>query len=140
MSAQDEAPEEKPVLQRSLECRVPKFQTGDIRERRADLLSDHILNTSLMRAELAELRMGTLAQLKTAHREWRDLQGWEVHKRRSGDRTKEAEFEAKRRLRPELGERIENGEWTVERCDEEMERLDKDATRCNQAWTMIAKG
>lgn len=84
--------------------------------------------------------MGTLAQLRDARKEWRNLRGWEAHKRRSGDRSKEAEFEAKREMRPELGERIESAEWTVARCDEEMERLDKDATRCNQAWTMIAKG
>lgn len=140
MSAQDEAPEEKPVLQRSIECRVPTFQQGAIRETKADQLSDHILDATLLRAEVAELRMGTLAQLKGARKQWRELQGWERYKRRSSDRTKEAEFEAKRAMKPELGELIENAEWTIERCDEEMERLDKDATRCNQAWTIIAKG
>lgn len=133
---------EEGVLQRSIKCQVPTFPQEErvLREVKAERLSDHILACTLLRAEVAELRAGILAQLRDARKEWRDLQGWEPHLRRRSDRSKEAEFEAKRQLRPELAERIELGEFSVERCEEEMDRLDKDATRCNQAWQMIAKG
>lgn len=128
------------TLERSLKCRVPDFNGEESGSHRSEKLSDHILATSLIRADLAALRMGALAELRVARKEWRELRGWESYLRTSRDRTKEAVFEAKRQMKPELGEKIESAEWTIARCNEEMERLDKDATRCNQAFTIVSGG
>lgn len=129
------------VLQRAVSTRMPQFTPEMSPRERAEALADHILETARVRGELAELRMNAHVQLRDDMQTFRELDGWERYKRRSGDRTREAEHEAKRRMDPELVQRIEDAKFTIARATEEMDRLGgSDYDAASRAYTILTGG
>jgi len=118
-----------PLLMRSTQLRFPSLNETHPREKVA-ALEQHICATAAMRGELAELRMEAHTRLYVALDQWDDMQ--------VGGDTGPKREDAKRRARPALWKEIKLCRWLVERCTEEMARMDQDYQSASRAYTLIA--
>lgn len=125
-----------PVLFRAVKLRFPEFSAEVSARERVDMLEQHIWETANMRGELAELRLSAHTELRSCRRQWDHMQGWEQH--RKGDRTEASVERAKRKASPGLWDSMENARWTIERCTEEMKRMDADYEAASRAYTLLA--
>lgn len=123
------AEEQDPILKRSVTLKFPTFPPGTSRNEKVSKLEDHIVQTAAMRCELAELRLNANTELKLAQDKQDAMQA-----SASG---KTSLTEAKRRANPALARTINDAKWLVQRCSEEMERMDADYTSASRAYTMI---
>jgi hypothetical protein len=122
-----EALEEDSVLVRSVKLRFPRLRDKSQREK-IEALEDHIAETAIMRGELAELRLHANLDLKDAQLSWEELQVATSGK---------SQAEAKRRARPDLHKTIKEARWLVDRCTEEIERMDADYTSASREYTVV---
>lgn len=122
--------DETSVLAASVALRYPSVVGVRGREL-AEALGDHIAATAIMRGELAELRMRANVRLLADKREWAMLQP----PRKT--RTLTEREELKREMRPALAARIEDAEWTVARCVEEMRRMNDDFEHASREYTVL---
>lgn len=122
-----EAPEDS-VLLRSVKLRFPRLRDLIGTRGKVNALEDHIAETAIMRGELAELRLEANLDLKEAQQAWDDLAVSGAGK---------SIAEAKRRARPDLHKKIKDARWLVERCSEEIERMDADYTSASREYTVV---
>jgi hypothetical protein len=119
------------ALARAAALRFPNLR--ELRGRdRSEALVDHISDTAIARGELEELRMEAHVSL-LEHREQ-----WDAIPTRRGTK---AERDASRTLaEPLLAGKIFRARWVVERCTEQINRLDGDYNAASRAYTIISGG
>lgn len=127
--------EKDSLLYRSTKLRFPRWDSERTPQEKRGLIEQHIWETATMRAELAELRLRAWEALKNARRDWAKMRGWEAH--RGGDRTEASVERAKRRANPALYDRMEDARFVVDRCTEEMTRLDRDYDAASRAYSVL---
>lgn len=118
----------------SLGLRVPVFEKGKSPREKIDELESYLLLSAYTQGELTEERMGWLVGRVVLQTEWDHLDGWQQYKR---TRTELAVRDAKRHIRPDLYDRLQANEWMVKRLGEEIDRMERDATKVSRAYTMI---
>jgi hypothetical protein len=125
--------EQTSVLARATKLRLPRLPPETSRADRVDTLCDHILETAIVRGELAELRMSAHVDLLAALEEWSSASSFRASK---GVKANE---QLKREEHPELAARIDRAKWTIARCTEEMDRLGgSDYDAASRAYTLLS--
>lgn len=92
-------------------------------------LEDHIWNLAVVRGELAELRLNANTELKLAQDQWDKVEVATTGKTTVAD--------ARRRLKPDIAEKLGNAKWLAQRCSEEIARLDHDQEAASRLYTLI---
>ena len=114
--------------------RVPRLESGASPRERIEALETYLLDVAHMQGELEQARLDTHDALRHVEGEWEDLQGWEMLRRGKTDRSID---DAKRQLRPELWDAICKARWLIARLTEQIERLERDATKVSRAYTLM---
>lgn len=123
-----------PALQASKRLRIPTFEKGTSPRVKIDELETYLLLSAFTQGDLSEERLDVLVLLKPVQRRWEHLGGWESLKQ---TRTEAGVKDAKRRVDPQLYDELQDLEWKVKRLTEEIDRLERDATKVSRAYSMI---
>lgn len=123
------------ALTTSKQMRMPRFEHGVAPRVKIDELESYLLNTAFVQAELAEERLDALVTLQELSRSWDHLDGWQALRRNT--RTEKSVEDAKRQVDPRLYDQIKDLEWTIKRLSEEIERLERDASKASRAYSMM---
>lgn len=114
--------------------RVPIFRPGTHRQAKLDSLEEYMLVSAYWLGECHEERLSDYEALRGKESEWDQLQGWEAFRRGKTDSSID---EAKKVVRPDLWAEITDGRWHVARLTDEIERLDRDATKVSRVYSII---
>lgn len=126
-------PETDSVLARSVALRFPTLKPEGLAltgAQKCELLMDHIADTAIMRGELAELRLEAHARLLNSEKEWEEIQ--------VSDSSLAAKERARERARPTLARFRRLARWTIDRCTEEIDRMDADYNSASRAYTILS--
>lgn len=126
-----------PALDTAKSLRLPLFEPTVGPKQRIESLTDYMLLTAYWSAELSEHRFGLMEELKPLDYEWYYLEGWEPFRR---NRTEGGVDAAKAQVRPDLWDAITDARWKIARLTEEIDRLERDATKASRAYTMLTGG
>lgn len=121
--------------------RIPRFDDRDTTGMRIEKLEDYLLTAAVTSGELEEARLYCYQALHDYEREWRELQGWEIHlPDRKGAYTQTQIVEAKRLTDPDLYENIVEIKFLVARLSEQIHRLHKmaDDQVASRIYSMMA--
>jgi hypothetical protein len=123
-------------LRLSLAMRVPTFERDQAPRSKISELEDFMLRSAEMQGDLARERVERMADLVPIESEWDHIpdEEWREHRR---TRTETAVTHAKRLVRPELYDQIQDHEWMIKRLTEEMERLDRCDAVVSRVYTMV---
>lgn len=124
-------------LERAAKLRIPRRDDeNQSRRELVDALGTYILETAHARGELAELRLAASRALEEAKAEWSSLEGYTVG---AGALKTQADHDrAKAAHSPALAKRIRDAKWVISECELQMDRLDKDAIRCQAVSDIIS--
>lgn len=100
-------------------------------------LENYTALTAFYQGELMELRMSARNELAGLRAEWDDLQGWQQFRR---NKTEAGVDAAKRQLRPELDAEIRALTATGRELSEQIERLEREATKASRVYTFLTGG
>lgn len=117
--------------------RVPVFQRGTAPRQRVDALEEFLLLSAFHQGNMSEERLGLFDELRDLEDEWEVVADWEEH--RVGTTIASID-EAKKVVRPRLWQEIRLKRWQVKRLTEEIDRLERDATKVSRAYTLISGG
>lgn len=123
-----------PALTTAKQLRIPTFEKGTSPRMKIDELETYLLLGAHTQGDLSEERLDLLVKLKPLQNQWEHLDGWESLKQ---TRTEAGVKDAKRRINPDLYDQIQDLEWMVKRLTEEIDRLERDATKVSRVYTMI---
>lgn len=121
------------VLDAAKKLRMPRVKREDGQRARIDALEDYMLLTAWHQGELSEARLGLYDELRTVNDAWAELVGWENFRRGKTDASID---EAKAKVRPDLARARTQAQWLIARLTEEIDRLEKDATKASRAYTL----
>lgn len=103
-----------------------------------DVLEDHIFVVARWRCLLEEARLYMHEGRRILEDEWDEIEGWETV---ATGKTKEAQVQAKRTIKPELYDGIRTAKFLIERLGEQIKRLERDEEYAvSRAYTMITGG
>lgn len=115
---------------------MPVFARGTTPSAKIVELEEYLLLSASVQGDLTEERFDWMSRLVPVEDEWEHLPQEEWgHLRRT--RTETAVMHAKRVARPELYDDIQDMKWMIKRLTEEIDRMERDATKCSRAYTMI---
>lgn len=131
-------PRHRPTLPSSLTTsiglRMPVFADGTSATDKLGQLESYLLLTAYTQGELSECRLEWLSSKIALQDEWAHLTGWEDLRR---TRTETAVTHAKRMLRPDLYDALEDHDWMIKRLTEEVDRMERDSVKASRAYTFI---
>lgn len=127
-------PELPAALNTSIGLRVPVFERGTAPRTRIEALEEYLLLSANVQGDLTEERLDWLSRLVPLQDRWDHLEGWEELKQ---TRTEGGVRDAKRRVDPDLYDEIQDHQWMVKRLTEEIDRMERDATKVSRAYTML---
>lgn len=128
------------VLNRSLTLRLPIFKVKETSaSERTDAYEEYMTFSAFMRGELAEERHRVRVRLDELTDQWDAMEGWEFYMNGKPRTDKGVEL-AKTEASPELAEERRQLRRREGRLTEEMERMDREATICSRAYTMLSRG
>jgi hypothetical protein len=128
-----ELPTARDVLDAATKLRMPRIPRDQGARARIDALEDYMLLIAWHQGELSEARLGLYDELRTVNDAWAELVGWENFRRGKTDASID---EAKAKARPDLARARRQAQWLVARLTEEIDRLEKDATKASRAYTL----
>lgn len=116
--------------------RVPLFARDEnvTRTARVEQLEEYMLLSAYYLGEISRERLTVHRQLAGAEDEWAKLQP------PVPGRTVKEDEQKKARFRPDLAAVIRESRWRVARLSEEIDRLDRDATKVSRVYTMMTGG
>lgn len=117
------------VLARAAAARFPDLKGGG--RGRVEALVDYISEISILRGDVEELRLEAHVALRD-HRSALDATPTSV------TRNKAAIDEAKRQARPDLAALVDDAQWLVQRCTEQIARLSADYDAASRSYTLIS--
>lgn len=119
------------ALARAAALRFPDLSEKHGREK-IDALTDHIMQTAIVRGDLEELRL-------QAHVNLRDALADLVRVPVGVSKPRAAVDDARRRAAPAVAERVDGARWLVERCTEQINRLGgSDYDAASRAYTLLS--
>lgn len=134
-------PELPACLETALGLRMPVFR----REPHADAASpaervrqmeEYIQVTGYWEGELNEERVRWLVNKVEIQDEWDRIprEEWEQHRR---TKTETAVAQAKRMVRPDLYDQMQDNEWMVRRLTDEIARMGREYDRASRVYTLV---
>lgn len=126
------------VLERALPVKVPLFNPEDPPQAKIRSLSDYILKTAEVRAELEQALHWCLEAGKLLRDEWDGIEGWEVALPRGASRTKDTVNEAKRTVRPDLWPGMQEAKSLSESLGRQIRRLELDFQAVSRAYSLLS--
>lgn len=122
---------------RASQLRVPLWDRAG--EKSTMVLSEELAEYMLLSAWYAGALHEERLTLYQAHRkmqsEWDHLEGWETFQRGKTDSSRE---DAKRIIRPDLYDEIQQSKWMIARLSEEIDRLNRDAEKAvSRTYTIL---
>lgn len=123
--------------------RMPRFTEDMTSRERVDALEDYLNLTAVTRGELEEARLYALSALHALTRDIEGIEGWEVHlRRRRSDATQADVRAAKREIRPDLLDAVDEAKFLADRLAEQIDRLSKmgDDQVASRLYTLITAG
>lgn len=118
--------------------RMPRFEPDTPARERVAKLEDYLYESAIIEGEISELRLGAQRSLEVDERTWDAIKGWEANLRQPTKTPTKADADAaKAAMAPELGLRIRQARWTISRCNEALERLDRETKRISRALSFI---
>lgn len=123
------------TLEESVKLRVPRHQQGEGARSFVERLEDFMLRSACHQGDLSEVRLELYSELQVLDLEWSHLSGYEPLLNR---KTEAAVSDAKRQLEPDMHDRRSWLRWRIARIGEEIERLERDATKVSRVYTMLS--
>lgn len=122
---------------KSIELRVPVFATATPPRQRVDQLESYLLLAAFHQGEIAAERLDLYDDIRLDEEDWRRIptEEWEQH--RTGTTLRSID-DAKEVVRPQLAESLREKRWKLARMNEEIDRLERDATKVSRAYTLIS--
>lgn len=120
-------------LAAAAKLRMPRIPREQGARARIEALEDYLLETAWHQGELSEARLLLYDSLRTVDQEWEQLAGWEPFRRGKTDASID---HAKAQLRPELAQARSQAKYLIARLTEEIDRLERDATKASRAYTL----
>lgn len=127
--------DERDILRRSVELRVPVFPRDTSAREKIDALEEHVLLSAYIRGDLAEARLDAYEALDTVEDKWVKMDGWDFAL--EGGRTRDNIIAAKRETEPETYDEMQRLKRRISRISEEMKRHDEDVSTVSRAYTMV---
>lgn len=128
-------------LERCAKLRFPKPGRDEHPREKIAALEDYLVETAIVEGEVQELRLSAYRELAACEAAWSAISGWESHLRRPGKTPTIAERdEAKARIDPDTARLLRDAKWTVTRCNEAIERLDRETKRVSRLYAFITGG
>lgn len=124
------------ALHRALPLRVPHWSEQPGGAAKVAALEDYMLLAANHRGELEEALYWAHAAGRRVKDEWDRIEGYEVALGR-GDRTEARVNEAKRTIRPELWDALQEAKRLVEDLGRQIRRLEIDDRTVSRAYTLI---
>lgn len=121
------------TLAAAAKLRMPRIPRDEGQRARIDALEDYMLETAYHQGELSEARLELYDSLRTVEEEWAELVGWESFRKGKTDASVD---EAKAKCRPDLARARRQAKYLIARLSEEIDRLEKDATKASRAYTL----
>lgn len=129
-------PQYPAALTTSIGLRVPVFDRGTPPRTKIEALEEYTLLSAHVQGDLTEERLEWMSRLVPLQDQWDHMPQEEWgHLRRT--RTETAVTHAKRVARPDLYDEIQEIQWMIKRLTEEIDRMDKDASKVSRAYTML---
>jgi len=123
-------------LSAAAELRFPKLKGLPVGQK-IESLEDYLVDTAIHRGELEEARLHTHEALAVMLDQWDDIEGWERLLSSSSRGTQEEIRRAKKTLRPELHDGINDGKRLVARLSEQISRLEQDDKVASRVYTLV---
>lgn len=126
------------TLRTSVALRVPLWDNADASTRpsprqKIDQLETYMLMTAYYQGELSQERLEAQDRLDDLQLQWAHLVPITIGSRK----TNAAHEDAKREMDPELHDAIEDLKSTIAVLTDEIERLERDATKCSRVYSLI---
>jgi hypothetical protein len=127
------------VVVDAAKLRVPVFAKGTAARVRVDQLEEYLLLSAFTQGKISEARLELADELHDLELDWSRIpkEEWEPH--RVG-KTMASIDEAKAVLHPQRWEKIRDLRWQIRVMTDEIDRLERDATKVSRAYTMISGG
>jgi hypothetical protein len=106
---------------------------SDTRKRINDL-EDHISLTAYYQGDLEDERTDCYDELELLLREWEDIEGWQVYREGKTDASID---HAKKQIRPDLARKIKAARYTIARLSEQIDRMERDASKASRIYTLL---
>lgn len=100
-------------------------------------LEDHLMLGAYYDGELCTERHECYVALAVAQHGWHHLEGWEPLRQGKTDASIAL---AKRTLRPDLFDAMEQEKWWIRRLSEEIDRIERDYSKASRLYTMLTGG
>lgn len=126
------------ALTTSIDLRMPVFEAGTAPTTKIAALEEYLLLTAYYQGDLAKERLEWQVKLVPIRDAWDHLTGWEHLKLTS--RSEKAVASSKRQVRPDLYDRLMDHDWMIARLTEEIDRMERDATKASRAYTLMTGG
>lgn len=123
------------VLHRNAALRFPRLKglaTGE----KVEAIEDYLVDTAIARGELEHARLVVHEALGVLLDEWDDLEGWEVLLKANRP-TQDDVRRAKKTVRPELHDAINDAKRLVARLSDQISRLEQDDKAASRSYTII---
>lgn len=142
MSALEQATGDGPAsdvdpLAVALTLRVPVFERGTLPQAKAAAMEEFMLLSAYWQGELNLDRHLVLADAAPLQDEWDKLEGWESFRQGRTDSSVDA---AKRVIREDLWDALQEKRRRVRALTNEIDRLERDASKVSRAYTMLSGG
>lgn len=123
-----------PALLVAKKMRMPRFEKGTSPRVKVEQLETYLLESAFAQGELSEERLDRLLEVKRHQEVWDhiDISGYPLR-----TRTEAAVRDAKRQVNPNLYNTLTELEWTIKRLVEEIDRLERDATKVSRVYSMM---
>lgn len=102
--------------------------------KRIEDLEDHISLTAFYQGDLIDERTERYDELHELLGEWDAIEGWQTFRQ---GRTDASVDHAKAQINPRLWKRIKALRYTIERLSEQIERMERDATKASRIYTLL---
>lgn len=118
--------------------RMPTFEEGTSANQRVAVMEEYLYRTAVIEGEVHELRLGAQRSVEADERVWDLMRGWEANLRHPSKSPTVADVNAaKTAMDPTLGLRLRQGRWTISRCNEALERLERETNRISRVYRFI---
>lgn len=115
---------------------MPVFGEGTAPSHKIEQLESYLLLSAFTQGQLTEERVDWLSSLVPLKDQWDHMPEhlWAELRR---TRTETAVTHAKRIAMPDVYDKIQDHEWMIKRLTEEIDRMEREASKVSRAYTMI---
>lgn len=116
--------------------RTPGPENAEVASSRQRIndLEDHISITAYYQGELEDERVDSYDALHELLRQWDAIEGWQTFRQGRTDASIDL---AKAQLNPKLAREIKELRYTLDRLTEQIDRMERDASKASRVYTLL---